>query len=185
MGYEQWRVTFQSSEQAARAAFEDAQRWERLFAMTIGSIVELHEAVGIRREDQLTGGTAQALNAIEKLKERREKWKTRALKAEFERDAYHTAEQFQIALREKTEAVRDELASHVTNLQEDVNNLLRLVGKIRAAAGDPTGKLMQPELIDHIAALNAHHNGNANKMVSGPSSTACDDQLQAQPEADR
>lgn len=82
MSYEAWRITFQDSEQAAKAAYADAKRWERLFAMAIGSVVELTEAAGIRKEDQLTGGTVQALGAIEKLKERRDKWKARALKAE-------------------------------------------------------------------------------------------------------
>ncbi|MGY4876470.1 hypothetical protein ACLUEY_01135 [Vreelandella aquamarina] len=233
MEYEKWRITFQSSEQAARAAFEEAQRWERLFAMAIGSIVELHEAVGIRREDQLTGGTAQALTAIEKLKERREKWKVRALEAEQlnremtakavdgcmedfrkldrknaaieeERDALAAclqeaqtlADQDRIisycmspypegkpegslkgwnsrmgrdlhVILQKVDASltrRDEL---VTGLREDVASLLRLIADIRAAAGDPHGKLMQPELIDHIAALNAHHIADASKMVVG------------------
>lgn len=82
MNYEAWRVTFQSSEQAAKAAFEDAKRWGRLFSMAIGSVVELTEAAGIRKEDQIMGGTTQALNAIKKLKDRRGKWKARALKAE-------------------------------------------------------------------------------------------------------
>lgn len=59
-----------------------AQNYERLFAMVIGSLVEVAESAGVRKEDQLMGGTTQTLNAIEKLKERREKWKARALKAE-------------------------------------------------------------------------------------------------------
>ncbi|WP_422101877.1 hypothetical protein [Vreelandella sp.] len=82
MSYEGWRISFQDSEQAAKAAFEEAQRYGRLFAMAIGSVVELAEAAGIRKEDQLMGGTAQALDAIEKLKQRRDKWKARALVAE-------------------------------------------------------------------------------------------------------
>lgn len=82
MSYEAWRITYQSSEQAAKAAYEDAQRYERLFAMAISSVVELAEAAGVRKEDQLMGGTVQALEAIEKLKARREKWKARALEAE-------------------------------------------------------------------------------------------------------
>lgn len=82
MSYEAWRISFQDSEQAAKAAFQEAQRYERLFAMAIGSVVELAEAAGVRKEDQLMGGTTQALAAIEKLKERREKWKARALEAE-------------------------------------------------------------------------------------------------------
>lgn len=82
MSYEAWRISFQDSEQAAKAAFEEAQRYKRMFTMSIDSIVELTEAVGIRKEDQTMGGTMQALNAIEKLKERREKWKARALEAE-------------------------------------------------------------------------------------------------------
>lgn len=89
MNYEAWRITYQSSEQAAKAAYEEAQRYERLFAMAISSVVELAEAAGVRKEDQLMGGTAQALDAIEKLKARREKWKARALEAE-KRDAYPT-----------------------------------------------------------------------------------------------
>ncbi|MFS8175012.1 hypothetical protein [Vreelandella titanicae] len=149
MNYEAWRISFQDSEQAAKAAFEESQRWERLFAMAIGSVVELTEAAGIRKEDQLMGGATQALNAIEKLKERREKWKARALKAEKDRDDYHIAEQRQIALRQKVETERD-------GLEQDAASLLRLVTKIRAAAGDPSGKLMQPELVAHIAALNDH-----------------------------
>ncbi|CAM0557138.1 hypothetical protein EHLJMEHL_02226 [Vreelandella titanicae] len=82
MSYETWRATYQDSEQAAKAAYADAKRWERLFAMAIGSLVEVAEAAGIRKEDQLTGGTFQTLAAIKKLKERRDKWKDRALKAE-------------------------------------------------------------------------------------------------------
>jgi hypothetical protein len=82
MSYEAWRITYQSSEQAAKAAYEEAQRYERLFAMAISSIFELSEAAGLRNEDQLMGGTAQVLDAIEKLKARREKWKARALAAE-------------------------------------------------------------------------------------------------------
>lgn len=82
MSYEAWRISFQDSEQAAQAAFKEAQRYKRMFTMSIDSIVELTEAVGIRKEDQLMGGTTQALAAIEKLKERREKWKARALEAE-------------------------------------------------------------------------------------------------------
>lgn len=82
MNYEAWRITYQSSEQAAKAAYEDAQRYERLFAMAISSVVELAEAAGVRKEDQLMGGTVQALEAIEKLKARRDKWKVRALEAE-------------------------------------------------------------------------------------------------------
>lgn len=31
--------------------------------------------------------------------------------------------------------------------------LLRLLGSIREAAGDPEGKLMQDELVDHIRAM--------------------------------
>lgn len=145
MNYEAWRISFQDSEQAAKAAFEESQRWERLFAMAIGSVVELTEAAGIRKEDQLMGGTTQALNAIEKLKERRDKWKERALKAEQwnremvakaadnnlegyrelgrrtaaaeeERDAYRIAEHRQIVLRRKMEEERDALAAHVDRL---------------------------------------------------------------------
>ena len=82
MNYETWRITFQDSEQAAKAAYTDAERWERLFAMVITSLVEVSEAVGVRKEDQLMGGTAQTLIAIEKLKERRDKWKERAIQAE-------------------------------------------------------------------------------------------------------
>ncbi len=117
MDYEKWRITFQSSEQAAKAAYEESQRWERMFTIAICSIVELTEAAGIRKEDQLTGGTVQALAAIEKLKQRREKWKARAL----------AAEQWKREMVAKT----------------------------------------------------------ASNMVSGPSSTAFDDQYQAQPEADQ
>lgn len=146
MEYEKWRITFENSEQAARTAFLDARRWERLFSMTIGSIVELHEAVGIRKEDQWIGGTLQALTAIEKLKERREKWKTRALKAEqFNHEMVAKAASNHLeGYRElgqraaEAEAGRDELASRVTSLQGDVNSLLRFVGEIRAAAGAPT-----------------------------------------------
>ena len=82
MSYEAWRISFQNSEQAAKAAFEEAQRYKRMFNMSIDSIVELTEAVGIRKEDQTMGGTVQALDAIEKLKARRDKWKARALEAE-------------------------------------------------------------------------------------------------------
>lgn len=191
MSYETWRISFQDSEQAAKAAYEEAQRWERMFTMAINSVVELTEAAGIRKEDQLTGGTVQALAAIEKLKERRDKWKARALKAEqWNREmvakaaSNHLEGYRELGRRAATaEAARDELANHVTSLREDVANLLRLVAKIRAAAGDPHGKLMQPELIKHIATLNAHHIADASNMVSGPSSTAYDDQFQAQPEA--
>jgi|GEM_PF-3825674 len=193
MSYEAWRISFQNSEQAAKAAFEDAQRYERLFVMAIGSVVELAEAAGVRKEDQLMGGTAQALDAIEKLKARRDKWKARALEAEqWNREmvakaaSNHLEGYRELGRRAATaEAARDELANHVTSLREDVANLLRLVAKIRAAAGDPHGKLMQPELIKHIATLNAHHIAAPSNMVSGPSSTACDDQYQAQPEADQ
>ncbi|WP_447043938.1 hypothetical protein [Vreelandella sp. H-I2] len=82
MNYEAWRISFQDPEQAAKAAYEEAQRYKRMFNMAINSIVELTEAAGIPKENQLTGGNFQALNAIEKLKERREKWKARALEAE-------------------------------------------------------------------------------------------------------
>ncbi|MCF2911747.1 hypothetical protein [Halomonas sp. Cn5-12] len=82
MSYEAWRISFQDSEQAAKAAFEEAQRYKRMFTMSIDSIVELTEAAGIRKEDQTMGGTVQALAAIEKLKKRRDKWKARALEAE-------------------------------------------------------------------------------------------------------
>lgn len=82
MSYEAWRISFQDSEQAAKAAFQEAQRYERLFAMAISSIFEISEAAGLRNEDQLMGGTAQVLEVIEKLKARREKWKARALEAE-------------------------------------------------------------------------------------------------------
>lgn len=82
MSYEAWRISFQDSEQAAKAAFQEAQRYERLFAMAISSIFEISEAAGLRNEDQLMGGTAQVLEVIEKLKARRDKWKARALKAE-------------------------------------------------------------------------------------------------------
>ena len=82
MSYEAWRISFQNSEQAAKAAFEEAQRYKRMFNMSIDSIVELTEAVGIRKEDQTMGGTVQTLAAIEKLKARRDKWKARALEAE-------------------------------------------------------------------------------------------------------
>jgi chromosome segregation ATPase len=114
----------------------------------------------------------------EKLKERREKWKARALEAEDERDHLKAEIDY-------FKATNNDLAMLVTDLREDVASLLRLVAQIRAAAGDPHGKLMQPELITHIAALNAHHIPDARKMVSGPNSTACDDQYQAQPEAGR
>lgn len=184
MSYEAWRITFQDSEQAAKAAFEESQRWERLFAMATGSVVELTEAAGIRKEDQLMGGTFQALAAIEKLK-------ARALKAEqWNREmvnkaaSNHLEGYRELGLRTATaETARDELASQVTSLQEDISSLLRLVGKIRAAAGDPNGKLMQPELIAHITALNAHQIADASKMVSDRNCTACDDQFQPQPEA--
>ena len=82
MSFEAWRISFQDSEQAAKAAFEEAQRYKRMFNMSIDSIVELTEAVGIRKEDQTMGGTVQTLAAIEKLKARRDKWKARALEAE-------------------------------------------------------------------------------------------------------
>lgn len=81
MDYEKWRITFQSSEQAAKAAFEESQRWERLFASVIMALVGVGKAAGVRGEDQLNGNL-EILIAIEKLKERREKWKARALKAE-------------------------------------------------------------------------------------------------------
>jgi hypothetical protein len=116
MNYEAWRISFQDSEQAAKAAFEESQRYKRMFDMAINSVVELAEAAGIPKENQLTGGNFQALNAIEKLKERREKWKARALKAEKDRDAYLIAEQRQIALRQKVEAERDVLAAYQTDL---------------------------------------------------------------------
>ena len=39
------------------------------------------------------------------------------------------------------------------NAQRDEFTLLGLIADIRAAAGDPTGKLMQDELVQHIAAV--------------------------------
>lgn len=74
MSYETWRITFQDSEQAAKAAFEESQRWERLFASVIMALVGVGKAAGVRGEDQLNGNL-EILIAIEKLKERREKWK--------------------------------------------------------------------------------------------------------------
>lgn len=161
MNYNAWRVTFQSSEQAAQAAFEDAKRWERMFSMAINDIIELTEAAGVRKEDQRMGGTGEALLAIAKLQARREKWKNRALAAEqLNREMTAKAvdscmEDFRKLDRKNAaiEEERDELVSQVTGLREDVASLLRLVAKIRAAAGDPNGRLMQPELIAHIAEM--------------------------------
>lgn len=129
MNYEAWRITFQDSEQAAKAAFEESQRWERLFAMAFGSVVELTEAAGIRKEDQLMGGTIQALNAIEKLKERREKWKARALKAEqWNREMVaKAAEKSLDGYRElgrkaaAAEEERDALAAHANQLCRSIH----------------------------------------------------------------
>jgi len=70
MSYEAWRISFQDSEQAAKAAFEEAQRWERLFASVIMALVGVGEAAGVRGEDQLNGNL-EILIASEKLKERR------------------------------------------------------------------------------------------------------------------
>ncbi|MEE3111285.1 MAG: hypothetical protein VX299_04760 [Pseudomonadota bacterium] len=191
MSYEAWRISFQDSEQAAKAAFEESQRLKRIFTMAIDSIVELTEAVGIRKEDQTIGGTVQALVAIEKLKAQRDNWKARALKAEWQnremvaRAANNHLEGYR-ELGRRTAAAeeeRDALAARVNELEQDTALLLQLIAKIRAAAGDPNGKLMQPELIAHIAALNAHHIADASNMVSGRNSTACDDQFQPQPEA--
>lgn len=160
MNYEAWRISFQDSEQAAKAAFKESQRWERLFASVIMALVGVGEAAGVRGEDQLNGNL-EILIAIEKLKERREKWKSRALEAEqWNREITAKAvgnglEDFR-QLDRRTAAIeeeRDALARQVTSLQEDVSSLLRLVGKIRVAAGDPNGKLMQPELIAHIAEM--------------------------------
>lgn len=48
---------------------------------------------------------------------------------------------------------RDALRQRAQQAEEDNYALLRLVGKIREAAGDPTGKMMQPELIAHIREM--------------------------------
>ena len=55
MNYETWRATYQSSEQAAKAAFQESQRWERLFASVIMALVGVKQAAGVRGEDQLNG----------------------------------------------------------------------------------------------------------------------------------
>ncbi|WP_083004870.1 hypothetical protein [Halomonas sp. GT] len=131
MSYEAWRITFQDSEQAAKAAYEESQRWERMFTMAINSIVELTEAAGIRKEDQLTGGTIQALNAIDKLKERRDKWKTRALEAEqgiremVAKAANNKLEGYRELGRKAAaaEEERDALAAHVERAKAAVKQL--------------------------------------------------------------
>ncbi|AZM96101.1 hypothetical protein [Vreelandella venusta] len=161
MDYEKWRITFQSSEQAAKAAYEESQRWERLFASVLLALVGVGEAVGVRGEDQLNGNL-EILIAIEKLKERRDKWKARALEAEQERDA---------------------MAAHIERVKAAVKQLENdcFVEDVEF-----------PEMFDFLrdedetpASSLAHHIPAARKKVSGPSSTAFDDQYQAQPEADQ
>lgn len=39
------------------------------------------------------------------------------------------------------------------NAEEDVNDLLTLLYQVRAAAGDPHGKMSQPELVAHIQEM--------------------------------
>lgn len=46
-----------------------------------------------------------------------------------------------------------EAGTPITDAQRDEFTLLGLIADIRAAAGDPTGKLMQDELVRHIAAV--------------------------------
>ncbi len=119
MNYEAWRITYQSSEQAAKAAYEEAQRYERLFAMAISSVVELAEAAGVRKEDQLMGGTTQALAAIEKLKARRDKWKARALEAERQNGEMESAEEE----RDVLAAYQAELIRELTACQAVLHSL--------------------------------------------------------------
>jgi hypothetical protein len=49
--------------------------------------------------------------------------------------------------------VADAAARYVAEMTRDYNALLGLIADIRAAAGDSQGKLMQPELVAHIRAL--------------------------------
>lgn len=48
---------------------------------------------------------------------------------------------------------RDALRARAQEAEETNHLLLQLIAKIRAAAGDPTGKMMQPELIAHIQEM--------------------------------
>lgn len=51
--------------------------------------------------------------------------------------------------------IADAAARYVADLNQDNKALLGLVLQIREAAGDPTGKLMQPELVAHICEMRA------------------------------
>lgn len=110
---------------------------------------------------------------------------TEALRAQFERDqhaayrnepgtfdswdAYQAGHAAALAAQ-KAPAVNDNAASD--SAVNDNAVLLDLVARIRAAAGDPNGRLMQDELIEHIAGLRAadtaDHFRGARKMVGAP-----------------
>lgn len=46
------------------------------------------------------------------------------------------------------------LNERISNLEQENMSLLMLIQRIRVAAGDPNGRLMQDELIEHIKKLN-------------------------------
>lgn len=65
--------------------------------------------------------------------------------------------EFELAdARDESKLFRDQAESmggEICDLHEENTSLYYLLSDIRAAAGDPSGKLMQKELVEHIASL--------------------------------
>lgn len=148
MNYEAWRISFQDSEQAAKSAFKQAQLYKRMFTMAIDSIVELTEAVGIRKEDQTMGGTVQALVAIEKLKARRDNWKARALKAEWQNREMESAEEE----RDTLAAFQADLIRELTACQAVLHSLAH-VGEVTPAYADDAKAVLKRAPKESLKAL--------------------------------
>lgn len=45
------------------------------------------------------------------------------------------------------------MTNNILNVMNDIIGLLNLIADIRVAVGDPTGKLMQDELVEHCKKL--------------------------------
>lgn len=95
LSYDAWRISYQSSEQAAREAYAlylealtasqaNAPRgfdFERMFNVAANEITEIGRAAGVRPEDQLNG-SFEILVAIRAIQQRRDHWRHKAEQAE-------------------------------------------------------------------------------------------------------